>query len=102
MINLLAIVLTGIGTYLTRAVFIVSLADRTLPPRAERALEFVGPAVLSALVVTMMVDETGRVAAGVPELAALVVGSLVAWRFQNLLAVVVVGMAVFWVTGLWL
>lgn len=101
MINLVAIVLTGIGSYLTRAAFIVALADRSLPPRVERALEFVGPAVLSALVITLMVDETGQVAAGVPEVAALVVGALVAWRIRSLLAVVAAGMAVFWTTGVW-
>lgn len=101
MINVVAIVLTAIGTYVTRAVFIVALADRTLPDRVERALQFVGPAVLSALVITLMVDETGRVVAGVPEVAALVVGCLVAWRTRSVLAVVAAGMTVFWTAGIW-
>lgn len=101
MTTFLAVVLTGIGTYVTRAVFIVALADRRLPARLEHALEFVGPAVLAALVVTLLVDETGRVVAGVPEVAALAVGSLLAWRTRNLLVTVAVGMAVFWIAGVW-
>ncbi len=102
MINLLAVVLTGIGTYATRAAFIVGLGERSLPRPAEKALEYVGPAVLSALVVTLMIDETGGLAIGVPEVAALAVGSLVAWRVRSLLAVVLAGMAAFWITGIWL
>lgn len=98
---LLAIVLTGVGTYFTRAVFIVALADRPLPRRVEQALEYVGPATLAALVVTLMLDGSGNLTAGVPEVAALAVGVLVAWRVRNLLAVVAAGMAVFWVLGLW-
>jgi branched-subunit amino acid transport protein len=98
---LLAIVLTGIGTYLTRAVFIVALGERTIPRPVEQALEYVGPAVLAALVVTLMIDETGTFALGVPEVAALVVGGLMAWRVRSLLAVVAAGMAAFWLTGIW-
>ncbi|QYJ05638.1 AzlD domain-containing protein [Nocardioides panacisoli] len=97
----LAIVLTGLGTYASRAVFIVAFADRTLPPRVEQALEYVGPATLAALVATLLLDGSGSLAVGVPEAAALAVGAAVAWRFRNLLAVVAAGMGVFWVTGLW-
>ena len=49
---LLVIVLAGIGSYLFRSVFILALADRTPPPVVSKALRNVGPAVLSALVVT--------------------------------------------------
>lgn len=101
MLILLAILLTGLGTYATRAVFIVALADRALPTRVEQALEYVGPAVLAALVVTLMIDESGEFTGGVPELAALAVGALVAWRIRNLLAVVAAGMGSFWLTGIW-
>lgn len=101
MLVFLAIVLTGIGSYATRAVFIVALAERTLPRRVEQGLEYVGPAVLSALVVTLMIDETGDLTAGIPEFAALAVAALVAWRVRNLLAVVVAGMSVFWLAGIW-
>lgn len=97
----LAILITGIGTYVTRAIFIVGLADRVLPRKVEEALEYVGPATLAALVVTLLLDGSGNLAVGVPEAAALLVAALVAWWVRNLLAVVALGMAVFWVTGLW-
>jgi branched-subunit amino acid transport protein len=101
MILLLAVILTGLGTYASRAVFLVALADRRLPRRVEEGLEYVGPAVLAALVVTLMVDEGGRFTGGVPEIVALLVGGVVAWKSRNLLAVVAAGMGAFWVTGLW-
>lgn len=96
----LAVVTVGIGTYLTRASFIVGLAGRRIPDRVARGLEFVGPAVLAALVVTLLVDETGRVAVGVPEIGGLVVGGLVGWRTRQVLWVVAAGMATFWVLQL--
>lgn len=97
----IAVLLAGLGTYASRAVFIVALADRHLPRRFEQALEYVGPAVIAALVVTLMVDESGSLTGGVPELLALVVAGVVAWKVRNLLAVVAAGMASFWLAGIW-
>ncbi|MFT6771004.1 MAG: branched-subunit amino acid transport protein, partial [Congregibacter sp.] len=54
MSEFLAIVLAGLGTYLSRAIFIVVLADRSFPPLALRALEYVAPAVMGALIVSML------------------------------------------------
>lgn len=96
----LAILVTGIGTYLTRASFIVGLANRTIPPRVSRALEFVGPAVLAALVVTLLVDESGRVAVGVPEVAGLAAAGLAGWRTRGVLWTVLAGMGTFWLLQL--
>lgn len=92
----LAILVTGVGTYLTRASFIVGLANRTIPQPVSRGLEFVGPAVLAALVVTLLVDESGRVAVGVPELAGLAAAGVVGWRTRGVLWTVLAGMAAFW------
>jgi branched-subunit amino acid transport protein len=99
--NLIAVVLTGLGTYATRAAFIVGLGDRSLPRPVERGLEYVGPAVIAALVVTLMIDESGSLTVGVPEAAALGVGAVVAWWLRSLLAVVLAGMAAYWVAGIW-
>lgn len=92
----LAILVTGAGTYLTRASFIVGLANRTIPKPVSRGLEFVGPAVLAALVVTLLVDDSGRVAVGVPELAGLATAGVVGWRTRGVLWTVLAGMAAFW------
>jgi len=43
--------MVGIGTMLLKAVGPVGLAHRELPPRAERLLDLVAPAILAALVV---------------------------------------------------
>lgn len=102
MTGFIAILVVGIGTYVFRAVFIVGLAGRAIPPRVVRALEYVGPAVLSALVVALLVDDSGTVSAGVPEVGSIAVGALVGWRTRNLIYTVVVGMVVFWVLGIWL
>ncbi len=98
---LVAILIVGIGTYASRAVFIVALADRAIPPRVLQALEYVGPAVLSALVVALMIDGDGQVDIGVPELAAFVVGAFEAWKARNLVYTLLAGMAAFWLLGIW-
>lgn len=97
----IAVLIVGVGTYLSRGVFILALADRTIPPRLLRALDYVGPAVLSALVVALMIDDEGSVAFGPPEASAFVIGALVAWKTRNLIYTVVAGMAAFWLVGVW-
>ena len=47
----LAIILTGIGSYIMRAFFIFALARYAFPPLLLRALEYVAPTVMAALVV---------------------------------------------------
>lgn len=97
----LAILVVGVGTYLVRSIFIIALAGRTIPPRVVRALEFVGPAVLSALVVAVMIDDSGTVALGVPEVSALAAGGLAGWKWRNLVYVVAAGMTVLWLMRVW-
>ena len=50
----LAIVLTGIGSYAMRAFFIFALARYAFPPILLRALEYVAPTVMAALVISML------------------------------------------------
>lgn len=94
---LLAIVVVGIGTYISRALFILALANRRIPESVMVPLQFVAPAVLAALVVTLLIDDDGSVAIGVPELAAFAVGAAVAWYSRNHIYTLVAGMGVFWV-----
>lgn len=96
MTTLFAILVTGLGTYASRAIFIVALARRTIPRPVTRAMEYVGPAVLSALIVTLLLDPDGGLALGVPELAALLCVALLARVTRNHLLSVVAAMAVFW------
>lgn len=101
MTNFAAILIVGVGTYFFRSVFIVGVADRTVPPNLVRALEFVAPAVLSALVVSLLVGESGSVEAAVPEIAALLAGGVTGWKARNLIYTVVAGMGVFWLLQIW-
>ncbi len=96
MSGLFAILTTGLGTYFSRSVFILALANRRIPPAARAALEYVGPSVLGALVVTMLITPEGTVALGPPEAAALLIAGLVALRTRNHIYTLVTGMSVFW------
>jgi branched-subunit amino acid transport protein len=56
-------------------------------------MEYIGPAVMAALVVTMLVTPQGDLMLGAPEVGALAVAGLVAWRSRNHLLT----MTTFWV-----
>lgn len=96
MSQFIAIALAGIGTYLSRAIFIIALADRRFPPLALRALEYVAPAVMGALVVSMLTTSEGEVVIAAPELAGLSCASMVAWKTRNHIYTLLTGMAVYW------
>lgn len=95
-VGLIATVVVGVGTYLTRASFILALADRDLPPNVRSALQFVAPAVLASLVVSLLLDGEGG-AVGWPEIGALAVGGLVGWKTRSLVWVLVMGMGTLWI-----
>lgn len=92
----LVILAVGIGTYLMRSLFVLALANRKIPPAIVRALDYVAPAVLSALVISLVVDTSGRLTVGMPEIVALVAGGLTVWKSRNFLLSAVVGMVVLW------
>lgn len=98
MSTLAAIVAVGVGTLASRAVFIVGLAHRAIPGTVVRALEYVGPATLSALIVTLMVSD-GHLRAGLPEVAGLGAAALAGLRTRNLTLLLAVGMATYWLVG---
>lgn len=96
MTDFLAVVVVGLGTYLSRSVFILALANRRIPDPVMVALQFVAPAVLGALIVALLTDANGSVAIGLPELSAFVVGGFVAYKTRNHIYTLVIGMQVFW------
>ena len=79
------ILLAGIGTYAARAVFIVSVGERELPPIVERGLLYVGPAVLAALTASLLTSPDGLTAylENIPEVAGTIVGVAAALRFRR-------------------
>lgn len=89
----------AVGTFAARVSFIVLFGRlQRVPPSVERLLSFVAPAALAALVLPslLLVDGTLVLATGNARLVAGAAAALVAWRTENLLATVVVGMAAFW------
>ena len=99
MSTFLAILATGLGTYFSRGSFILVLANRRIPPNVMLTLQYVAPAVLGALITTMLVGPTGDTEIGVAELTALATAGIVAWRFCNTIYTLLAGMAMFWLVG---
>lgn len=97
MTTFIASVIVGIGTYLSRSIFILALARRRIPENVLVVLQFVAPAVLGALVVALLIDSDGSVAIGIPEISALALGGLVTYKTRNHILTLIVGMTVFWV-----
>lgn len=99
MTTFLATLVVGIGTYLSRAIFIIALAKKRIPDGVLLALQFVAPAVLASLVIALLIDDNGAVALGTPELAGLVIGGGVAFKTRNHILTLLAGMAAFWLVG---
>lgn len=97
MTTFIASVIVGIGTYVSRAVFILALAKRRIPDSVMVSLQFVAPAVLSALVIAVLTNDDGTVAIGIPELGAFIAGGATVYKSRNHILTLIVGMTVFWV-----
>jgi branched-subunit amino acid transport protein len=97
MLELVAVVLGGIVTYLTRVAFLVSRRLRP-PKRVERYLPLVGPAVLGAIALPGIVAPRGEISLvdTVPALVAAAV-TLVVWRLSRQTAIaLLVGLLLWW------
>jgi branched-subunit amino acid transport protein len=93
----IATLVVGVGTYLSRSIFILALAKKKIPNAVLVALQFVAPAVLGSLIIALLIDESGSVAIGIPEVAALGVGGAVTYKTRNHILTLVIGMTVYWV-----
>lgn len=94
---LFAVLAVGAITYAMRAGLILVLADAELPDRLLRALRYVAPAVLAALVVSLIADaDAPRQGVTFAEVAGLLVAAPVAWKTKNLIATLGAGMTAFW------
>ena len=96
MLDLVAIVLGGVATYITRALFLVTKKVR--PPKpALRYLPLVGPAVLGAIAVPGILAPRGAVT--LVDTIPAVVAAVVAWllmRWTKQLVIALVGSLVLW------
>jgi branched-subunit amino acid transport protein len=87
----------GLGVYGARASFIVIVGDRSLPDWAERALRNVGPAVLAALITSLLLtDGFGPFFGDPAKVGAVAVSLPTAWKTRNFVWTFAVGLAAFW------
>ena len=95
----LTIVAMGLVTYGLRLSLIALLGRFEVPPVIGRALRFVPPAVLSAIILPELLQPGGtlNVSLGNVRLLAGLLAIAVAWRTRNVLLTVGVGMAGLWV-----
>jgi branched chain amino acid efflux pump len=89
----------GIVTYAIRLSLILLLGRLRVPPLVQRALRFVPPAVLSALIFPelLLPGGTAMFSFGNPRLLAGVLAGAVAWKSKNVLLAIAVGMVAMWV-----
>ncbi|MCZ2096191.1 MAG: AzlD domain-containing protein [Anaerolineae bacterium] len=85
-------------TYSVRLSVIVLLRGAELPPGVARALRFVPPAALSAIVLPELIAPSGAIdlSAGNVRLIAGIAAALVAWTTRRTLLPIAVGMAALW------
>jgi branched-subunit amino acid transport protein len=95
----LIILAMGLITFGIRLLPIVLLGRIEIPIVVQRALRFVPPAVLSAIVAPELLMPGGEfnLSLGNARLLAGVIAMLVAWRTKNVLLTIAVGMIALWI-----
>jgi branched-subunit amino acid transport protein len=84
----------GLATYAIRLSFIALLGQREIPDLLRRALRFVPPAVLSAIILPELIfpGENLELNSTAIRLLAGLLAVVVAWRTKNVLLTILVGM----------
>ena len=95
----LTILCAGILTFAIRLSLIALMGRVEVSPLVQRALRFVPPAVLSAIIFPELLWHSGQLdmSLGNTRLLAGVLAALVAWRTKNVLLTIGVGMAAVWI-----
>jgi branched chain amino acid efflux pump len=96
---LLILAVAGAVTFATRLSFIALLGRVEMPRVVGRALRFVPPAVLSAIIVPELLVRDGVPALSMQNarLLAGVVAATIAWKTRNVLLTIASGMASLWI-----
>jgi branched-subunit amino acid transport protein len=98
---MLGLIILGMGivTYAIRLSLIVLMGRIEVPPLVRRALRFVPPAVLSALILPELLLPGGvlDLSLGNARLLAGALAALIAWRSRNALLAIAVGMVALWI-----
>jgi branched-subunit amino acid transport protein len=88
-----------IATYSVRLSVIALLGDTALPDVVNRALRFVPPVALSAIIfpALLLPDGSLDISVGNERLLAGLAAALIAWRSRNTLLAIGAGMVLLWV-----
>lgn len=88
----------AIATFLLRWSFIALSGVLNLPGPIQRALQYVPPAVLAAIVLPQVLVQDGHVQLTLdnPRLIAALLAFVVAWRSHNIFYTLVIGMGALW------
>lgn len=94
-----AIVAIAFGTWAFRASFVFLFGYvESVPPQVDRALQFVPPALLAAIIgpKLLLLDGTLALGPGNERLLAGIVAMAVAWYTEHMVATIVAGMLALW------
>ncbi|MFW6069557.1 MAG: AzlD domain-containing protein [bacterium] len=92
----------GLITYALRLGPLAALDHNSLPPLLRRGLEYVPPAVLSAIIFPELLRPAGYIDLSLANerLLAGLIAVLVAWRTRNVLLTIVLGAVALWLLQL--
>jgi len=95
----LVLIFGGLLTFLTRLSFVYLLGRMETPRVVQRALRFVPPAVLSAIIGPEVLISNGHLNLSPDNLriTAAVAATLVAWYSKNMLLAIITGMLTLWI-----
>ena len=95
----LTLIAAGAITYATRLSFILLFERLAVPEWLRRALRFVPPAVLSAIILPELLIQDGSLYLSFENsrLLAGMIAILVAWRTRNVLLTLLAGMVTLWI-----
>lgn len=95
----LVMLFAGLLTFATRLSFIWLLGRREMPDWLRRALRFVPPAVLTAIVFPEVLMRGGALDLSLANARwpAALAAALVAWRTKSALWTIVAGMLILWI-----
>ena len=98
----LIIILAGVITFAIRLSFILFWGRLNMPDWLQRALRFVPPAVLTAIIFAEMLIRDGMIDLSWtnPRLVAGAIAILVGLKTKNIIWTILVGMAVLWMLQL--
>lgn len=94
----ITLIAAGLITYAFRLSFILLLGRIQLSPLVRRALRFVPPAALTAIIFPELLIRDGELAIGLdnPRLLAGLCATAVAWRTKSILWTIATGMVALW------